>query len=552
MKIDALYARVSGRRQEKEETVQSQLAELRQAVQADLGPGPVVEFVDEGYGRDTLERPALDRLRDRVSADEVGRIFVPAPDRLASGAKLIILYEEFTQKGVEVVFLTGAADDTPEGKLLLHMQGAFAEYERTKILERTRRGKLYWARQGFIVSGSPAYGFRMIKRTDSSRATLVLDDFEASVVREMYRLLLDDSLSTRAITVVLNARSIPTARGAAQWKPTTVNRILQNPANKGAFMYQRTRAVFPRKRINTDPYNNRKTGRISRPSEEHITIDVPAIVSEETWSAAQEQLIRNAKNARRNNKRYTYLLRGLIRCPGCGGTYSGAASMGVRRYRCTNKDAVVSGHDRKCMARSIRANAIEESVWDAISNTLQSPDLIESEYRLRLEAKGVSDGAEMEEQRLRSSTKSLERRKDRLTEAYLDEVLDLDRYGAEMKTIEAEVSELDRQLAAIESNRTSSAAEAESLQRVESFCSEVAQGLRTMDDDGKRRLMELLVERIDIEPEDKLKVHMVFPPDATTPGQSKAAIPTGELRHRYPEALEGHAKQQRRPVTRPR
>jgi len=216
--------------------------------------------------------------------------------------------------------------------------------------------------------------------------------------------------------------------------------------------------------------------------------------------------------------------------------------MGVRRYRCTNRDGVVSGHDRKCTARSIRANAIEESVWEAVSNTLQSPDLIESEYRQRLEAKGVSDGAEMEEQRLRSSTKSLERRKDRLTAAYLDEVLDLDRYGSEMKMIEAEVSELDRQLASIDSTRASSAAESESLQRVESFCSEVAQGLRTMDNDGRRRLMELLVEHIDIEPEDKLKIHMVFPPDAATHEQSKAATPTGGLRHRHPEALEGPSR----------
>ena len=76
----------------------------------------------------------------------------------------------------------------------------------------------------------------------------------------MYRLLVDDGLSTRAITVILNERGVPTARGASQWKPTTVNRILQNPANKGALGYQRTRAVLPRTRINTDPYNNRKTG----------------------------------------------------------------------------------------------------------------------------------------------------------------------------------------------------------------------------------------------------------------------------------------------------
>ena len=52
--------------------------------------------------------------------------------------------EEFQGRGTEVIFLKGSLDETLEGKLLLHVQGAIAEYERVKIAERTRRGKLYW------------------------------------------------------------------------------------------------------------------------------------------------------------------------------------------------------------------------------------------------------------------------------------------------------------------------------------------------------------------------------------------------------------------------
>lgn len=89
-----LYARVSSDRQEQEETIQSQLAELR----AHLSEAGVVdwqEFTDEGYARDDLRRPSLDRLRDLVAEGGVDRLYVQAPDRLASGAKLIILVEEF-------------------------------------------------------------------------------------------------------------------------------------------------------------------------------------------------------------------------------------------------------------------------------------------------------------------------------------------------------------------------------------------------------------------------------------------------------------------------
>ena len=152
-----IYGRVSSDRQEQEDTIQSQLAELRSQVQED-DIAQWQEILDEGYGRDNLVRPGLDRLRDLAKLGQVQRLYLQCPDRLASGAKLILLVEELQQLGVEVVFLKGVTDDTAEGKLLLHSQGAIAEYERTKIAERTRRGKLYWARQGAMVGGHAPYG----------------------------------------------------------------------------------------------------------------------------------------------------------------------------------------------------------------------------------------------------------------------------------------------------------------------------------------------------------------------------------------------------------
>ena len=104
--------------------------ELRERARAD-GVADLPAFTDEGYGRDELARPALDRLRDLAVAGEIDRVYIQSPDRLASGAKLVLLVQEFRDLGVDVVFLKGAVDDSPEGKLLLHMQGAIGEYEKT-------------------------------------------------------------------------------------------------------------------------------------------------------------------------------------------------------------------------------------------------------------------------------------------------------------------------------------------------------------------------------------------------------------------------------------
>ena len=256
----ALYGRVSSDRQEQEETILSQLAELRERAQED-SLSDWEEFVDEGYGRDNLVRPGLDRLRDLVAQSEVERLYVQAPDRLASGAKLVLLVEEFRQHRVEVVFLKGSVEDTPEGKLLLHMQGAMAEYERTKIAERTRRGKLYWARQSAMVGGHAPYGYRFVRRTDTQRAHLEISEYAATVVRKMYRLLTEEQYSTRAIARHLTEQGIPTARGAVQWQPMAVDRILRNTVYMGTFYYQRNESVEPSKRLTNDPYRrSRKTG----------------------------------------------------------------------------------------------------------------------------------------------------------------------------------------------------------------------------------------------------------------------------------------------------
>lgn len=154
----AMYARVSSEAQEKQQTIESQLVELRSYAEAQ-GRGLPVEFVDDGYSGAMLERPELDRLRDAVAAGEVNMILGLCPDRLSRNfLHLGILVEEFGKHGARVVFLNQPAEDTPENRLLVQIQGAVSEYERTKILDRTRRGRQHKARQGLMPGGQRRSG----------------------------------------------------------------------------------------------------------------------------------------------------------------------------------------------------------------------------------------------------------------------------------------------------------------------------------------------------------------------------------------------------------
>jgi DNA invertase Pin-like site-specific DNA recombinase len=163
----AIYARVSSDQQAERQTIDSQLSELQAAARRD---GHEVQdgmlFVDNGQSGTTLIRPALERLRDMVALSAIDVIYVHAPDRLArSYAHQVLLLEEFAPADARVMFLNRPIGDSPEDNLLLQLQGMFAEYERAKLLERSRRGKRHRAAAGAIsVLSRAPFGYRYIGR----------------------------------------------------------------------------------------------------------------------------------------------------------------------------------------------------------------------------------------------------------------------------------------------------------------------------------------------------------------------------------------------------
>ena len=166
---EAGHARVSTERQERQQTIDSQLVSLRRWAEAEghaLAETHV--FRDEGYSGSRLDRPGLDSLRDAVNDAAIEIVAVLSPDRLARRyAYQVLLLEEFRRAGVEVAFLHHPNSEDPSDQLLLQIQGAIAEYERAVLAERFRRGKLQKARDGHLLSAKPPYGYRYVPRCDA-------------------------------------------------------------------------------------------------------------------------------------------------------------------------------------------------------------------------------------------------------------------------------------------------------------------------------------------------------------------------------------------------
>ena len=185
----ALYARVSTEKQEREETIASQVDLLQQTAQArgyEVLPGNL--FIDDGVSGTRLDRPALERLRDLAAEGAFEVVLVTAPDRLARRyAYQVVLVDELTRQGCEVVFVQQSLGASPAEQMLLQMQGVFAESERALIHERTRRGQLFAARQGRVNWGNPPYGYTYIRKTPTTPQHVVINEAEAEIVRQVYR-----------------------------------------------------------------------------------------------------------------------------------------------------------------------------------------------------------------------------------------------------------------------------------------------------------------------------------------------------------------------------
>jgi site-specific DNA recombinase len=187
-------------------------------------------------------------LRDLVSVGAIDRIYVHSPDRLARNyAYQVLLLDEWRRRGVESVFLNRPLGQSPEDDLLLQVQDIVAEYERAKIMERSRRGKKHAAQSGSlnVMSGAP-FGYRYVSVHEAGgKARFEPVAEQARVVQQIFSWIGRDRCSLPEVCRRLHNAGIPTATGKRIWSREAVWHVLQNPAYQGQAAYGKTH-MMPR------------------------------------------------------------------------------------------------------------------------------------------------------------------------------------------------------------------------------------------------------------------------------------------------------------------
>jgi site-specific DNA recombinase len=381
---------VSSDQQKENKTIGSQVDELlRFAEQQGYVVPDEYVFKDEGYSGAILVRPGLERVRDLSAEGQIQAILIYSPDRLSRNyAYQVVLMDEFASCGTEVLFINSPKADTPEEALLLQFQGMISEYERAIIKERSRRGKRFKAKSGVVnvLCGAP-YGYNYIRKTEDTAAYYQINEQEAKVVKEMFRMYTEDFCGIGAVARKLSSEKIPTRKNSPRWERSVVWAMLRNPAYCGKACFGKTERA-ERQRF-TKPLRA-KGGFVvqngcnrEKPREEWIEIPVPAIISQETFDIAQERLKTNKLRSQRNTKVET-LLQGMMVCSECGyslyRTYTETTAKNrIYYYRCFGSDPYRFEGVRKCSCKPLRQDYMDNIVWQQIVQLLEDLIIIQKE-----------------------------------------------------------------------------------------------------------------------------------------------------------------------------
>jgi site-specific DNA recombinase len=508
----AVYARVSSEQQAQQHTIASQIAALRERVTTDgLALHEGLVFVDDGCSGSSLMRPSLDRLRDMAYAGAFNRLYVHSPDRLARKyAYQVLLMEELKGHGVDIVFLNRGIGETPEDLLLVQVQGVIAEYERARIMERSRRGRRHAAQRGSLnaIAHAP-YGYRYIsKHLAGGEACYQIVADEATIIRQIFEWMGRDRLSLAAISRRLYEQGVCSPKGNERWNRASVCDMLKNPAYKGFASFGKTRVGerLPRLRAarnQSEIPRRSQTCHDTSPSEQ-ISIPVPAIVSEELFAAVQEQLDENRRRQRAQQQvGAPYLLQGLTLCGCCGSAYCGKHGRKGGRYsyyRCLGTDAYRFGGQRMCHSKQVSASALEAAVWKDVQEALRDPETVRREYERRLTANASDDAGTSEQLALQIAR--ARRAISHLIDAYADELITKDEFGTRMRAAKTRLERFEIQSAETARRQSQRVESKQIVRHLNDFIARLHDSLGQADWDTRREIIRTLVKAVKIGTDD--------------------------------------------------
>ena len=414
-RIAAAYVRVSTDDQ-MELSPDSQMEKIREYA-AKNGLLLLSEYIfhDDGIsGRAAEKRPGFQQMiataKDPSHPFDV--IIVWKFSRFARNQEESIFYKSILRSKckVDVVSVSEPLIAGPFGSLIERIIEWMDEFYSVRLAEEVKRSMTVNAKNGSLQA-TPSFGYRVENRQ------LVIVPEEAEIIREIFRRFISGDAMFR-IAKDLSSRGIRTHRGNP-FENRTIDYILNNPVYLGKLRWT-------------------PTGRTRRnfKNEDSIIADAlhEPIIDAETWDAAQARCAELKKSYKRYGKPSSerkHWLCGVVRCSACGATLIWA---NPHFMKCNNY-----AHGRCTTTQHIAVEALEESFLAQLQHDLTFAESVACVVQAAKPAHS--------DQRLQQQRSRIVSRIDRLRESYLDGVETLETYKAARQQMQAQLDDLDAQIA---------------------------------------------------------------------------------------------------------
>ena len=552
-----LYARVSTDEQARSGYSLAQQIEALREYAAREGYEVLEEVVDPGQSGASLERPGMDRVRDLVAAGGVSVVLAQDRDRFArEPAYHYLLRREFEEHGTKIRALNDRGDDSPEGELTDGILDQLGKYERAKISERSRRGKLQKARQGKVMAGPRVkYGFKLNKARDG----LLIDEDKMRVVRRIFRMVGSEGCTMNAVFKTFERERIPTPGGGKSWdraffrvailddvyRPHTYEEVkelvspevaarLDREQLYGIWWYNRLRV---RTRQVSEPSESgrryRRQARFTvKPKEEWVAVPVPcAGISREVVDAARAA-IKDNRAPSKSARRFWQLSGGIFRCYVCDRSlatrsiWSPSGKFYHHYYSCPSHNR---GGNNACSNRkNRRAVDVEGPVWELVSGLLKDPERLRAGLDEMIEAEraGMRGDPEAESLAWLGRLDALDSKRSRYQDMAAEGHITFDELGARLRGLEAERATVEGELENLQLRRSRvEELEGDKASLMDEYAGMVTEELDELTGEERYQIYRMLRLRVRVLFDNTIEVEGILSETISTPMDTWSSTP---------------------------
>ena len=398
---------------------------------ADLGGEVVREFVDAGASARSADRPGLQALLAHVSEGGVDYVVVHKLDRLARDrADDVMILAKIRTAGATLVSVTEQIDETPAGMLMHNIFAGMAEFYASNLGEEARKGIAQKAMRGGTHGVAPiGYRNTLTHIQGQEVKGVAFDEERAEHVRWAFQTYAGGHWSISTLRDELEERGLK-SRTTAKYVGTPLNnsqvhRMLSNPYYAGMIRHRELM------------YNGAHE----------------PLVDDETWYRVQEVLA-GRRIAGDRSWRHTHYLKGSLVCHRCGGRMGYGHSRGkggvYSYFFCLGRHTGRTDCDLPYVSVEKVEQEIERIWQTQVQFTKQTIQEVGEHSRTQLDTRQKQDQSLLASQRQRLI--KLERRKQKLIDAYLDEAIPVEDLKVRQTAVLAEIHDANRLIAACQQN----------------------------------------------------------------------------------------------------